>query len=69
MINTFLNTPGGAQGGTWPQCIHFGGGAPNVSGFALHDAILADLSSSTYQEVGGNPNVARLPTPRTSAAP
>src|SRR5262249_57897044 len=35
------------------QCIHFGGGAPNVSGFALHDAILADLSSSTYQ-VGGS---------------
>ncbi|MGA8198001.1 MAG: hypothetical protein WB902_32085, partial [Acetobacteraceae bacterium] len=49
VINTFLNTPGGAQGGTWPQCIHFGGGAPNVSGFALHDAILADLSSSAYQ--------------------
>jgi hypothetical protein len=55
VINTFLNTPGGAQGGTWPQCIHFGGGAPNVSGFALHDAILADLSSSTYQK-SGNPN-------------
>ena len=53
VINTFLNTPGGAQGGTWPQCIHFGGGAPNVSGFALHDVILADLSSSTYQ-VGGS---------------
>jgi hypothetical protein len=50
VVNTFLNTPGGAQGGTWPQCIHFGGGAPNVSGFALHDAILADLSSSTYQK-------------------
>ena len=49
VVNTFLNTPGGTQGGTWPQCIHFGGGAPNVSGFALHDAILADLSSSTYQ--------------------
>ena len=48
-VNTFLATPGGAQGGTWPQCIHFGGGAPNVSGFALHDVILADLSSSTYQ--------------------
>ena len=32
-----------------------GGGAPNVSGFALHDAILADLSSSTYQK-SGNPN-------------
>jgi hypothetical protein len=55
VINTFLNTPGGAQGGTWPQCIHFGGGAPNVSGFALHDAILADLASSTYQK-SGNPN-------------
>jgi hypothetical protein len=54
VINTFLNTPGGAQGGTWPQCIHFGGGAPNVSGFALHDAILADLSSSTYQHPGPN---------------
>jgi hypothetical protein len=53
VINTFLNTPGGTQGGTWPQCIHFGGGAPNVSGFALHDVILADLSSSTYQ-VGGS---------------
>ena len=39
----------------WPQCIHFGGGAPNVSGFALHDVILADLSSSTYQKPG-NPN-------------
>jgi hypothetical protein len=50
VINSFLNTPGGTQGGTWPQCIHFGGGAPNVSGFALHDAILADLSSSTYQK-------------------
>jgi hypothetical protein len=50
VVNTFLNTPGGTQGGTWPQCIHFGGGAPNVSGFALHDAILADLSSSTYQK-------------------
>jgi hypothetical protein len=50
VVNTFLNTPGGAQGGAWPQCIHFGGGAPNVSGFALHDAILADLSSSTYQK-------------------
>ena len=49
VVDTFLNTPSGAQGGTWPQCIHFGGGAPNVSGFALHDAILADLSSSTYQ--------------------
>jgi hypothetical protein len=55
VINTFLNTPGGAQGGTWPQCIHFGGGAPNVSGFALHDVILADLASSTYQKPG-NPN-------------
>jgi len=50
VVNTFLNTPGGTQGGAWPQCIHFGGGAPNVSGFALHDAILADLSSSTYQK-------------------
>jgi hypothetical protein len=49
VMNTFLATPGGAQGGAWPQCIHFGGGAPNVSGFALHNAILADLSSSTYQ--------------------
>src|ERR1700722_11714260 len=49
VINTFLNTPGGTQGGTWPQCIHFAGAAPNVSGFALHDAILADLSSSAYQ--------------------
>src|SRR4029077_626356 len=52
VINTFLNTPGGTQGGTWPQCIHFGGAAPNVSGFALHDAILADLSSSSYQVPG-----------------
>ena len=52
VINTFLNTPGGTQGGAWPQCIHFGGAAPNVSGFALHDAILADLSSSTYQVPG-----------------
>ena len=57
VINSFLNTPGGAQGGTWPQCIHFGGGAPNVSGFALHDAILADLSSSTYQTSSGAQNV------------
>ena len=50
VVNTFLNTPGGTQGGTWPQCIHFGGAAPNVSGFALHDAILADLSGSAYQK-------------------
>jgi hypothetical protein len=26
VINTFLNTPGGTQGGAWPQCIHLGGG-------------------------------------------
>ena len=50
VVNSFLNTPGGTQGGTWPQCIHFGGAAPNVSGFALHDAILADLSGSSYQK-------------------
>jgi hypothetical protein len=57
VINTFLNTPGGVQGGAWPQCIHFGGGAPIVNNQLLtpqqlHDAILADLSSSTYQVNG-----------------
>ena len=66
VINTFLNTPGGAQGGTWPQCIHFGGGAPNVSGFALHDAILADLSSSAYQTSSGAQNVGRTTLANTA---
>ena len=55
VVNTFLNTPGGTQGGVWPQCIHFGGAAPIVNKQLLtpqqlHDAILADLSSSTYQK-------------------
>jgi hypothetical protein len=55
VVNTFLNTPGGTQGGAWPQCIHFGGGAPIVNNQLLtpqqlHDAILADLSSSAYQK-------------------
>ena len=55
VVNTFLNTPGGTQGGTWPQCIHFAGAAPIVNKQLLtpqqlHDAILADLSSSTYQK-------------------
>jgi hypothetical protein len=59
VVNSFLNTPGGVQGGAWPQCIHFGGGAPNVSGWALHDVILADLSSSTYQSNGNAQNVGR----------
>jgi hypothetical protein len=55
-VNTFLVTPGGAQGGAWPQCIHFGGGAPvdrnkqPLTAQALHDVILADLQSSTYQK-------------------
>jgi hypothetical protein len=56
VVNTFLGTPGGAQGGAWPQCIHFGGGAPvdqnkqPLTAQALHDVILADLKSSTYQK-------------------
>jgi hypothetical protein len=57
VVNTFLNTPGGAQGGTWPQCIHFGGGPipAGTTAQQLHDLILADLASSTYQKPG-NPN-------------
>src|SRR3984957_5422362 len=66
VVNTFLNTPGGTQGGTWPQCIHFGGGAPNVSGFALHDAILAALSSSAYQTSSGAQNVGRTTLANTA---
>jgi hypothetical protein len=66
VINTFLNTPGGTQGGAWPQCIHFGGAAPNVSGFALHDAILADLSSSAYQTSSGAQNVGRTTLANTA---
>jgi len=56
VVNTFLGIPGGAQGGTWPQCIHFAGGAPvdarkqPLTAQALHDVILADLQSSTYQK-------------------
>jgi hypothetical protein len=55
VVNTFLNTPGGTQGGAWPQCIHLGGG-PIPAGTTpqqLHDLILADLASSAYQ-VGGS---------------
>jgi hypothetical protein len=56
VVNTFLGTPGGAQGGAWPQCVHFGGAAPvdankqPLTAQALHDVILADLKSSTYQK-------------------
>jgi hypothetical protein len=52
VVNTFLNTPGGTQGGTWPQCIHFGGGPipAGTTAQQLHDLILADLSGSSYQK-------------------
>jgi hypothetical protein len=55
VVNTFLNTPGGTQGGAWPQCIHLGGGPipAGTTAAQLHDLILADLSSSAYQ-VGGS---------------
>jgi len=52
VVNTFLNTPGGTQGGAWPQCIHFGGGPipAGTTAQQLHDLILADLSGSSYQK-------------------
>ena len=68
VINTFLNTPGGTQGGTWPQCIHLGGGPipAGTTAFQLHDLILADLSGSSYQTSSGAQNVGRTTLANTA---
>jgi hypothetical protein len=68
VVNTFLNTPGGAQGGTWPQCITLGGAAipAKTTAQQLHDQILADLSGASYQTTSGAQNVGRTTLANTA---